>query len=206
MFIAVEGCIAAGKTTVATGLAAFRGRSPLLEDFEMNPFLREFYLDPRASTTETEFAFLLVHYHQLRKQSDQIKSREVIADFHLGKDLIFAEMNMSNPEELRLFRDLNSLCTKRTAQPDLLVFLSAPVSLICERVLERGRDFEQPIDHSYYERLNTRYEEFYDQYEGLKIKLDMVDWDFVRRPDLFARLSSYIDSLPLAVMENNGKT
>ncbi len=109
MFIAVEGCIAAGKTTVATGLAALRGHPPLLEDFEMNPFLREFYQDPEANTTETEFAFLLVHYHQLRKQSERPKNREVIADFHLGKDLIFAEMNMSDPEELRLFQDLTRL-------------------------------------------------------------------------------------------------
>ena len=204
MLIAVEGCIAAGKTTVATGLAAFRGNPPLIEDFEMNPFLRDFYEDPDANATETEFAFLLVHYHQLRKWAAQLATGEVISDFHLGKDLIFAEMNMSDPEELRLFRELNSLCAKRTARPDVLVFLSAPTSLICDRIIARGRDFEQTIQKSYYDQLNCRYEDFYETYQGEKIRLNMIEWDFVQQPDLFARLSLLIDEVSKTHKVENG--
>jgi deoxyadenosine/deoxycytidine kinase len=90
MLIVVEGCVGAGKSTVAKGLAAFRRSALLLEDFESNPFLRAFYDDPIGNATETEFAFLLLHFHQLKSKAVIASNSEVVADFHLGKDLLYA--------------------------------------------------------------------------------------------------------------------
>src|SRR5262245_33007768 len=88
MLIAVEGCMGVGKTTVARGLGKLRQSIVLLEDFESNPFLKSFYEDPVQNAIETEFAFPLLHFGQLRKLSDPaLASQEVIADFHIWKIL-----------------------------------------------------------------------------------------------------------------------
>ena len=203
MLIAIEGCIAAGKSTVATGLADHRAQTLLLEQFEMNPFLRDFYQDPVGGAFETEFAFLLLHYHQLRKSERQILHQEVIADFHLGKDLLFAEMNMTGGE-LRAFRQLSAICQTKVASPDVLIFLSASLSLIVDRVRARGRDFEQETPSTYYAALIAKYEEFYERYEGTKVRIAMEDWDFVKRPELYSKLSSLIDVALSSDRELNG--
>jgi deoxyadenosine/deoxycytidine kinase len=83
MLIVIEGCVGAGKSTVARGLAVHRSSKLLLENFEINPFLRAFYEDPAGNATETEFAFLLLHFHQLKSQADTVSESEIIADFHL---------------------------------------------------------------------------------------------------------------------------
>src|ERR1035437_4700187 len=96
MLIAIEGCVGAGKSTVVKGLAAFRSSKLLLEDFESNPFLRAFYEDPVGNAVETEFAFLFLHFHQLKGQVEAASRSEVIADFHLGKDLLYADLNLKD--------------------------------------------------------------------------------------------------------------
>lgn len=204
MLIAVEGCIAAGKTTVATGLAKLRSEELLLENFDLNPFLRKFYQDPEGNALETEFAFLLVHYHQLRTSAAQSREQEVVADFHLGKDLLFAEMNMTDREELQAFRQLSGLCAKKIASPNVLIFLSAPISLIVERVHARGRDFEQGISMDYYAALIEKYEQFYEQYVGAKVRIAMDEWDFVKHPSLFSKLSDLVNTALSGVRELNG--
>src|SRR5207244_1516825 len=94
--IVIEGCVGSGKSTVAKGLAACRSSQLLLEDFETIPFLRAFYEDPVGNATETEFAFLLLHFHQLKSQADVALRSEVITDFHLGKDLLYADLNLKD--------------------------------------------------------------------------------------------------------------
>src|SRR5260221_13405753 len=105
MLIAIEGCIGAGKSTVAGGLAAYRKSETLFESFESNPFLPDFYQNPAAFAIETEFAFLLIHFHQLKNRIDSISRGELIADFHLGKDLVFAELNLPEFRIKRIFND-----------------------------------------------------------------------------------------------------
>jgi deoxyguanosine kinase len=94
VLIVIEGCVGAGKSTVVEGLAANRGSKALLENFEANPFLRAFYKDPIKHATETEFAFLLPHFHQLKNHAAASTESEVIAGCHLGKDLIYAELKL----------------------------------------------------------------------------------------------------------------
>ena len=116
----------------------------------------------------TEFAlFCSWHYHQFENVPlRNFVSKEVVADFHLGKDLLFAEMNMTDREELQAFRQLSELCAKKVASADVLIFLSAPISLIVDRVRARGRDFEQKIPIPYYAALIAKYEQFYEHYVG----------------------------------------
>jgi deoxyguanosine kinase len=193
MLIAIEGCMGAGKSTVAKGLAAYRNSKLLLEDFERNPFLRAFYEDPVANATETEFAFLLLHFHQLKSQVDLVSRSEIIADFHLGKDLLYADLNLKETRAGRLFGELYELCLEKTPRPGLIVFLSAPTDLVMERICARRRDFELKIDSGYYGSVNTAYEEYFARYSGKKIVIPMDEWDFVNDPALYKRLSSLVD-------------
>src|SRR4051812_2380951 len=129
MLIAIEGCIGAGKTTVAKGLAAYRGSSPLLEAFEANPFLRAFAGNPSAYSLETEFTFLLIHFHQM-KGIGATKTPEVISDFHLGKDLLYEQMNISDKRTADIFRALYDVCVEQIPPVDLMICLSASNELI----------------------------------------------------------------------------
>lgn len=193
MYIAIEGCLGAGKSTVAKGLADYRGSKLLLEDFESNPFLRAFYEDPIANATETEFAFLLLHFHQLKNQVDSAQRSEVIADFHLGKDLLYADLNLNDRRAKRLFIELYELCLETTPRPGLMVFLSASTKLLLERIQARKRDFEMRIDTGYYAAVNATYEEFFKRYPGKKMRVEMDEWDFAKNKTLYKELSILID-------------
>jgi deoxyguanosine kinase len=193
MLIAIEGCLGVGKSTVAKGLAAFRGSGILLEDFESNPFLRAFYQDPVGTAMETEFAFLLLHFHQLKTNSQSIGKSEIVSDFHLGKDLIYADLNLPDPRARKTFGDLYALCLEKAPVPDLLVLLSSTDDLLIKRIKERDRDFEQQVDADYYASINAAYAEFFSRYEGRKISISMNDWDFVNAPELYSTLSKLVD-------------
>lgn len=193
MLIVIEGCVGAGKSTVAKGLAACRSSKLLLENFEINPFLRAFYEDPVENATETEFAFLLVHFHQLKSQADAASRSEVIADFHLGKDLLYAHLNLRDTRAKCLFGELYEHCLEKTPRPTLLIFLSATTDLLMKRIRDRKRDFELGIDPGYYPAVNAAYEEFFERYPGKKIRIPMDEWDFVQEPALYKRLATLVD-------------
>lgn len=193
MLIVVEGCVGAGKSTVAEGLASRRGSKLLLEDFESNPFLRAFYDDPIGNATETEFAFLLLHFHQLKGNAVIASNSEVVADFHLGKDLLYADLNFKDNRLNRLFTELYDVCMEKTPRPDLMIFLSAPSDLLVKRIQARKRDFELEIDPAYFGLINAAYEEYFARYPGKKLRIPMEEWDFVKEPHLYERLASLVD-------------
>ena len=193
MFIAIEGCVGAGKSTVARGLAACRGSSLLLEDFESNPFLRAFYTDPVGAAVETEFAFLLLHHHQLKLHATEMSKSEVIADFHFAKDLLYAELNLADTRARRLFHQLYDFCAETTPSPELMVCLSATTDLVLDRIRQRRREFELHINTAYYRTVNAAYEELFQRFPGKKIVLHMADWDFVKDPGLFRQLAVLVD-------------
>lgn len=193
MLIVIEGCVGAGKSTVVKGLAACRSSKLLLEDFESNPFLRAFYENPVENATETEFAFLLLHFHQLKSQADATSRSEVIADFHLGKDLLYADLNLRDTRAKGLFRELYELCVEKTPRPGLMIFLSATTDLLVERIRARRRDFELGIDPAYYGLVNAAYEEYFTRYSGKKLRIPMDEWDFVKDRELYKRLALLVD-------------
>jgi deoxyguanosine kinase len=195
MFIAIEGCLGVGKTTVASGLALHRNSKLLLENFESNPFLHAFYENPSANAFETEFSFLLLHFHQLKSHVSAVANSEVISDFHLAKDLLYADLNLSDVRAKGLFRDLYELCLVKTLEPDLIVYLSAPTELLVERIRSRNRDFESAIDFAYCSTVNSAYEEFFQRHTGKKIDVRMEEWDFLKDATLYERLSALIDEV-----------
>jgi deoxyguanosine kinase len=193
MLIVVEGCLGAGKTTVAKGLAAIRGSEFLLEDFESHPFLRAFYEDPVGNALETEFTFLFLHFHQLKSKVEAASKTEVISDFHLGKDLLYADLNLNDPRAQRAFSNLYEICLEKTPHPALLVFLSASTELLIERVRARRRDFEVDVQPEYLAAVSSAYEAYFTGYVGPKLRVRMDDWDFVREPALFDKLGALVD-------------
>jgi deoxyguanosine kinase len=189
--IAFEGCVGAGKTTLAEGVAAVRATQLLLEDFSAVPFLEEFHRDPIGSAIETEFAFLLQHYHQLRLATRQ--SGELITDFAFAKDLVYAEMNMASDRERSIFKDLFHVLEKRLPPVSLMVFISASDDLVLHRIRDRARRFELAIEPDYYRNLNTAYESFFTDYPGAMLRISADDLDFLADPKLFGWLSNEID-------------
>jgi deoxyadenosine/deoxycytidine kinase len=190
--IAIEGCVGAGKTTLAQGLAAFRGTHLLLEDFSAVPFLEEFHLDPVGCALETEFSFLLQHYHQLRIAARS--GGEFIADFTFAKDLVFADMNMTDTDERSIFVELFRVLEKRLFPVALTVFISASDELILRRIQERGRPFETALEPAYYRQLNSKYHDFFATYSDTLLRVEADKLDFVADPRLFSWLSSEIDN------------
>lgn len=192
MLIAIDGCIGAGKSTVAKGLSAYRKCDLLLERFEEHPFLKMFYENPSETATETEVAFLLLHYSQLRSL-DSAPKAETVTDFHLGKDLLYADLNLTDSRAKTAFLNLYELFSEKVPPPTVLVYLSAKTDLILERIFRRNREFEAVVDPAYYSRINVAYDRLFQMYSGKKILIPMEEWDFVARPSLYQELSALID-------------
>lgn len=139
-----------------------------------------------------EFAFLLLHFHQLKGQVQASRS-EFIADFHLGKDLLYAELNLKDSQTRALFSEMHGLFLERSPLPSLVIFLSASTDLLVERIRTRKRDFELGIDAGYYHAVNVAYEEYFSRYCGKKLRIPMDEWDFVQNPSLYERLAALVD-------------
>src|ERR1043166_1262618 len=122
--ITIEGCVGAGKSTLAKHLALHRNGVPLLEMFELNPFLRDFYNDPRRNAFETECAFLLIHFHQLKVQADKNENCDVIADFHIAKDLLYASLNISDQKAISTLKSLHDHLEFQLPMSQIMICLS----------------------------------------------------------------------------------
>ena len=152
LFLAIEGCIASGKSTTARIVAEHLNLPFLLEETERHPFLEKFYEDPSRYAIETELAFVLGHYHQLCGVSEQ----SIITDFTPAKDLVFARMNLKG-RDLELFETVYDALTSRVRLPDLTIFLDLPVEELSKRVASRGRPYEVGISRSYLANLREVY-------------------------------------------------
>jgi deoxyguanosine kinase len=193
VLIVIEGSIGSGKTTVARGLSTYRKSEGLFESFESNPFLAAFYEDPVKYSPETEFTFLFLHSHLLKVRTAQIRNSEVIADFHIAKDLFYANLNLHDARMRHVFSELYEVLVEQAPIPTLMICLSASNTLLIERIRQRKRDFELKIDPSYYADINNAYEKFFNQYTGRKIRISMDEWDFLKGPGLYGKLSVMID-------------
>jgi len=194
MFIAVEGCIGSGKTTLAKLLASYRKMVSLLETHHENPFLQKFYTNPTAYAIETELAFVLIHYHQVFHNRDMLQTQQCIADFSMSKDILFAEMNLSQ-EDLMLFKSVYYPLVGRLPKPDLMVCLKCSDSLILERIAKRKRRSEGQVDREYFVRLNERYESYFIEIDTPKIIVNVDQVDFIDDPQAVVWLSAEIDKL-----------
>jgi len=164
-YIVVEGPIGVGKTSLARRLAQSFASELMLEQAEDNPFLERFYRSPRHAAFPTQLFFLF----QRARQIEEIRQRDMfspvrIADFLLQKDALFAELNL-DPSELSLYRQVAEKLALDPPQPDLVVYLQAPASVLLKRVAQRGIAYEQLIEQDYLERLGEAYARFFHDYD-----------------------------------------
>lgn len=163
--IVVEGPIGVGKTSLARRIAESFGADLLLEKPEDNPFLERFYADPRAAAFPTQLYFLMQRAEQLRalRQADLFQPAWV-ADFLFDKDRVFAELNLDE-QEFSLYDKVYRELLLELPQPDLVIYLQAPVEVLQRRIARRGIDYEQGMSADYLTRLSEAYIRFFYHYD-----------------------------------------
>jgi deoxyguanosine kinase len=192
--IAVEGCIGVGKTTWAKALSKTRGAHLVLEEFEKNPFLSAFYENPVGNALETELSFLLIHYHQLKNMQNRC-GIELVTDFTLFKDTIFAALNL-NATDVQIFNQLYDNLDRRLRPMDAVIYLCGSDDLVVQRIQERNRKIEMKIDMHYFIKLNHAYNNFFTQHHrGTLYIVDADLWDCVKEPELAAKISQDINDI-----------
>jgi deoxyadenosine/deoxycytidine kinase len=165
-YIAVEGPIGVGKTTLAKRLAASFNYQTLLEQAEENPFLEKFYRNRKQAALATQLFFLFQRAEQIQelRQGDIFEPVRV-ADFLIDKDPLFARINLER-DEFQLYERVFKQLTIDAPQPDLVIYLQASTDVLLSRIENRGIAFEQSIGRDYLERLNEVYSEFFLYYDG----------------------------------------
>lgn len=178
-YIAIEGCIGVGKTTLCNALTAHFKASKILEEVDNNPFLGDFYSDQASNAFKTQIFFLLSRYNQQKKlDQHDLFHPTVISDYFMAKDKLFAELNLEG-HELGLYKELYDVLCNRVHVPDVLIYLSAPLEVILSRIETRGRKCEKDIDKHYLERLIQSYDTFFSTFTQcpvLKIETDRFNF------------------------------
>ncbi|GBD08307.1 Deoxyguanosine kinase [Candidatus Thermoflexus japonica] len=170
-FLAIEGVIGAGKTTLARMLAPALGAHPILERFEENPFLPHFYRDRARYAFPTQIFFLLSRYRQHQELAAHLAHEPVVSDYMFAKDRLFAHLNLEG-DELALYEQLHSALAEKTPQPTLVLYLRADTDTLMARIALRDRPYERGMDRAYIERLRLAYEAFFSTYEGPFLIID----------------------------------
>ena len=175
-FIAIEGPIGAGKTTLTNLLADSFGYETFLEKPSENPFLPDFYVNPSQAALATQLFFLFQRVKQIQelKQGDIFSSNRV-SDFLLDKDRLFARATLSK-EELKLYEQIYAYLSFDLPTPDMVVYLQAETKTLYERVMHRGIEMEKNISYEYLELLNETYKEFFFEYDRSPVLIVNSDY------------------------------
>lgn len=178
LFVAVEGPIGVGKTTLAHRLAARLDASVLLEVVEENPFLRSFYQDMRGRAFQTQLFFLLSRHRQQQAAGGRLSTGVgVVSDYMFAKDRLFARLTL-DPHELALYENVYRLIAPQVPAPDVIVYLRAFVDTLLRRIESRGRAFEQDISPDYLARVSSAYDDFFlgfDHAPVVTVDTDRID-------------------------------
>ena len=189
MYIAIEGVIGVGKTTLARLLQPAFQAGLMLEVFEENPFLSDFYADRQRYAFQTQIFFLLSRYHQQRRTvAEQIGLFDhLIADYTFEKDALFAQINLKG-DELEMYYRVHEALAEKIIVPNLIVYLRADTDILMQRITTRDRPYERNMERAYIEELNQAYEGFFANHQERRspvLTIDTDELDYVhRREDL----------------------
>lgn len=192
-YIAVEGCIGVGKTTLARNIAQLFNYDMLLEQPEENPFLERFYRDPKSTALPTQLFFLFQRANQLQSlRQDDIFEPVRVADFLIEKDQLFARTTLDD-DELNIYRQVYDKLVINAPRPDLVIYLQAPLDVLLDRIRQRGISAEQHINADYLKALNDAYTEFFHFYDGAPLLIvNAKDLNLANNRDHFKQLVEYI--------------
>ena len=171
--ISFEGCVGAGKTSLTDYFSRELGVPSLFEQYDRNPFLGDFYsgLDVKL---ETEAAFLLIHYSQLKQCSASQHHAAALADFSIEKDWVYALLNLEN-RELAVFEQLYQYAVERVGLPDVVIYLDLSPEVLRKRILQRGRPYELDADPEYFREYNNKVREYYRSQSSSTVHFFNVD-------------------------------
>ncbi len=196
MYIAIEGVIGVGKTTLARLLQPQFNAEILLEIFEENPFLSDFYGDRARYAFQTQMFFLLSRYHQQRRSVPELlaKNENLLSDYTFAKDSLFARINLEG-DELDMYGRVHEALAEKIKHPDLLVFLRAKTKTLMERIEMRDRPYERDMENAYIAELSETYADFFSKpYNNTPVlTIDTDNLDFVRSEKDLAFIKEKID-------------
>lgn len=192
-YIAIEGAIGAGKTTLAKRLKERLNSELILEEFEANPFLEKFYSDRRRLAFQTQMFFLINRYKQQEQlNQENLFTEFIVSDYFFEKDRIFAYMNLS-AEELKLYESIFPLLARSLRKPDLVVYLQSGPERLMYNIKKRARKIERNLTRSYIEELSESYNHFFFRYQSTPLLIvNSTDIDFVNNEADFEELFKQI--------------
>lgn len=195
-FIAVEGPIGVGKTTLTRRLAESLDYQTLLEHADENPFLERFYKNRRQAALATQLYFLFQRAQQLDelKQTDMFAPAKV-SDFLIQKDRLFAKANL-DPDEMALYQKVYDQLTLDAPVPDLVIYLQAPADVLMARIQQRGIPYERRVERAYLEQINETYSEFFLYYDEAPLLIvNAAEIDFANSDRDFQQLVDYLSRI-----------
>ncbi|MEI9933307.1 MAG: deoxynucleoside kinase [Ferruginibacter sp.] len=179
-FVTIEGNIGAGKTTLAHLLSKHYNARLILEEFADNPFLPKFYENQEQYAFPLELFFMAERYKQLKDllQTKDMFQHVTISDYLFTKCLLFAKVNLAD-EEFRLYQKLFDIMSPQIVQPDMLIYLHAPVNRLKENIKKRNRGYEQNISNEYLFKLQETYTQYIKQHHIKTLFIDVGNADFL---------------------------
>lgn len=199
-YLAIEGNIGVGKSTLAVKLAEHYSARLVLENFADNNFLPRFYQDQERYAFPLELSFLADRYKQLREElAAELFSPLIISDYIFIKSKLFARTTLE-PGEYELFQRLFDIIEPQLPQPDLLIFLQAPVNVLQQRIRQRGRSYEQSIQDSYLEKVQSTYNEWLQHGSLPTLMVDTTNINFLE-PTSFEQLIERLEGVPVTRRE-----
>jgi deoxyadenosine/deoxycytidine kinase len=191
-FLAIEGPIGVGKTTLARLLQPRFEAGLLLEAFEENPFLSSFYDDRARYAFQTQMFFLLSRYRQQQAIPARVTHGPVISDYFFEKDSLFARLNLDG-DELEMYQRLYTVLSDRIAAPDLVLYLQADLNALMVRIATRDRPYEREMDRDYIDSVRQAYERYFANYASAPLLvIDTNDLNYVQDASALAFVESQI--------------